>query len=546
MSPIGMTKNQRYLVAGVVALLLVVLSMRTSVAAEPSVNAANSYNGVLDMYKTMAGKWEGAIKATAVKLFGTLFLLEIVWVGLQALMRQADIKEFFSELLKLIMYFGFFFALLLYSGEWAGAIIDGLRRVAAIATATNGYAGTMSPGDVLLSGLVITGKLSDSMSILPWKVLANGGIALAAIVIIVCFSAIAAFMAVVLVESWVIVGASTIFMAFGGSRWTAEYARKTLTYIVSVGAKLMVMQLIVGGGMQLINGWQAAYEADESSTFALIGIVILLAILVLKLPDLIQALISGVSVGGSGVGALAGVAATAAAGVAGAGAAVNAASNLAKAQAGGGGAAASLANAVGSAASGLGSSLGGAGGGGAGSVGSAVKDASSASSVAGPLSGRGESAAGSGSISGAGAGSSGNSSGAGTAGSADAAGQAGSGSGSAAASDKEAGQGAADAGGVADSGPQQPGAEASADTGSGATVDAGSAASGSNGAADTSAPGTTPQTTKSVVAASMTHSLRTLANLGKASLKHMGQRGMGHRMADELKARADQLNKPTL
>ena len=52
---------------------------------------------------------------------------------------------------------------------------------------------------------------------------------------------IAAFMVLALVESYLIISMSVIFMAFGGSRWTKDFAVSTVRYTVSVGAKLFVL-----------------------------------------------------------------------------------------------------------------------------------------------------------------------------------------------------------------------------------------------------------------------------------------------------------------
>ena len=47
---------------------------------------------------------------------------------------------------------------------------------------------------------------------------------LAAIVIEVCFALIAAWMVVTLVQSYIVIAAGVINMAFGGSRWTKDIA----------------------------------------------------------------------------------------------------------------------------------------------------------------------------------------------------------------------------------------------------------------------------------------------------------------------------------
>ena len=61
-----------------------------------------------------------------------------------------------------------------------------------------------------------------------------------------CFTFIAALVFVTLVEAYVIINAAVLFMGFGGSQWTREYALAPIRYAVAVGAKLFVLTLIVG------------------------------------------------------------------------------------------------------------------------------------------------------------------------------------------------------------------------------------------------------------------------------------------------------------
>jgi type IV secretion system protein TrbL len=82
-------------------------------------------------------------------------------------------------------------------------------------------------------------------------------IALSALIVLMCFTFIAALVFVTLVESYVIINAAVLFMGFGGSQWTREYALAPIRYAVAVGAKLFVLTLIVGLIMQVSAEWSA-------------------------------------------------------------------------------------------------------------------------------------------------------------------------------------------------------------------------------------------------------------------------------------------------
>ena len=48
------------------------------------------------------------------------------------------------------------------------------------------------------------------------------------------------------------------YLGFSGSRWTIKFAEGFLGWIVGVGIKLFFLYLLVGVGMTIIAGWNAA------------------------------------------------------------------------------------------------------------------------------------------------------------------------------------------------------------------------------------------------------------------------------------------------
>ena len=108
-------------------------------------------------------------------------------------------------------------------------------------------------------------------------------------------------------------------MGFGGSRFTKDYALKMLIYAVSVGAKLFVMQLLVGLAQQIFTQLNGSFTGDANDIFIAVGTGLVMLVLVKNIPETIQALLNGVSTGGAGMGVLSGAVGTAAGAVLGAG-----------------------------------------------------------------------------------------------------------------------------------------------------------------------------------------------------------------------------------
>ncbi|MDE0208163.1 MAG: type IV secretion system protein, partial [Candidatus Tectomicrobia bacterium] len=108
-----------------------------------------------------------------------------------------------------------------------------------------------------------------------------------------------AYAAVVQCEVWLVVAAGMIFLGFGGSDWTADYAKRYLTYCLSASAKLYLLYLIIGFGQQSIHNW--INDLDRSSLAVMMGPVALLvvwAVLVIQLPNILQSLLNGVALHG--------------------------------------------------------------------------------------------------------------------------------------------------------------------------------------------------------------------------------------------------------
>src|SRR5260370_37873382 len=129
-----------------------------------------------------------------------------------------------------------------------------------------------------------------------WHSEGSVGLMVAGIVMEVCFGLMAALMVLALVESFLIISMGVLFMAFGGSRWTKDFAISTVRYTVSVGAKLFVLQLLVSIGTGLIQSWANSFtDVTDASLCILIGCSIVMLALVKVLPETMQRIVNGSS-----------------------------------------------------------------------------------------------------------------------------------------------------------------------------------------------------------------------------------------------------------
>jgi len=278
-------------------------------AAAGDITQGNEMNGLLRMLYGAANEWSPRLQDYALTLLGSLALIQLVWTFIPLAMKQADLGEILSELIRFLMVIGFFYAVIQHSVPWATAIVDSFRQAAGIAS---GLGHALQPGDMFAVAVDFSRTIVEGISVFsPGKAVL---IALVGCLVLLCFAFIAAFMFVTLVESYVIINASVLFFGFGGSQWTRDFAIAPLRFVIAVGAKLFVLTLIVGIIVSSAKSWLAAYTNDEASLMTLAGLALVCAYLTKTIPELIAGMISGTSMGGGS--AIGGMAAAGAAGAA--------------------------------------------------------------------------------------------------------------------------------------------------------------------------------------------------------------------------------------
>lgn len=305
--------------------------LTTFASAPARAQSVNVLDSIVQQFQTQAASWESTLASLALQTFSILAAIELAWAAFRLAFRGADVSEWLAEIVNQILFIGFFLALLQNASTWGTAIVDSFRQAGRAAGGVG-----VAPSDVFAAGVLLGQKVLEHMS--SWAPAASVALMLAAIVIEVCFALIAAWMVVTLVQSYIVIAAGVINMAFGGSRWTKDIAVATVRYTVSVGAKLMMLQLLVSIGQNIITNWANQFtDLTNSSLLILIGCSIVMVAIVKIVPDEFQRVVGGASMssGSALVGAAAAVGGAVAGvglGMAGAGVMAGQAFQLASAQ----------------------------------------------------------------------------------------------------------------------------------------------------------------------------------------------------------------------
>ncbi len=293
-------------------LTLMVIAPDVALAAVPQDNVLDD---VVTRFKTQSATWEDKISGYATSLFWTLNVISLAWgLGMQALQR-ADLPDVFSELFRHIMFTGFHYWLLLNGPYFSSVIIGSLRTAAGSAIGGNG---SLGPSDIIDIGLNIAGKALDNFS--AFAPIDSLGYIILSTIILICMALIAASMLIMLCAGWFLTYAGILFLGFGGGRWTSDMAINYYKTVLSVGASLFTMTLLIGIGQSVMNDFANAMSPDAPvmEMFVCMIMALVLMLLVDKLPQMVAGITTGALGGGfQGFGAGTGIAAaTAAAGMA--------------------------------------------------------------------------------------------------------------------------------------------------------------------------------------------------------------------------------------
>ncbi len=262
------------------------------------VSSTNILSNVTDQFHTQAASWGGIITGYATWLFWTLGTISLVFTGVTLILKKADIGEFFAEFIRFILFFGFFLWLLQNAASIGSSIIHSLMMVGANASQT----GAANPSAVMDIGFTIFHKVMEQTTL--WSPVDSMIGAFLAGIILICIALIAANMTIMLCSAWILLYGGIFFLGFGGSRWTSDIAINYYKSLLSVGASLMAMILMVGIAQSIItnyyNQMSAGIEVNEIATIMVVAVILLL--LVHRVPGLISGILTGASISHSGIG----------------------------------------------------------------------------------------------------------------------------------------------------------------------------------------------------------------------------------------------------
>ena len=281
---------------------LAVCALVALVIAEPALAQGQNppvLDGIASQYRDASRLWRPRLIPIAQQLFMLLASIEFAVSGMVWALRRDRLDDIAAKFLLKFTLVAFLLALITSFTFWIPPIVNGF---AAAGERAIGAGGTISPSGIMDIGRESSLSILNALDI--GVMLSNPAMAiygaLAALLVALAYTAIAAQLVLVLVESYVVLGGGVLFLGFSAFRGTAVFAENLIAYTFGIGIKIFLLYLIVGLGSQIARGWipliqSSSFFGPASPLLQVVGGSIIFAVLAIRVPNAVASRLSGSS-----------------------------------------------------------------------------------------------------------------------------------------------------------------------------------------------------------------------------------------------------------
>lgn len=259
-------------------------------------NIATPLNNIEDALKTRANNLWFPLLSFGRKVFFLLVIIDFSWSMISIFIdgEKPSLGDFVAELLRQIMVIGLFWYILENGWTLSHQILSSIEKAGQMAGSGQLQ---MTPDQLVAKALSF---FQRSMASVSWFSGDAITVFIAALAICLCIVYAAITILLVKIEMLIILASSGLIAGLSGTRWSRDYALSYLKYAVSVGIKLMLMNLIALEALNIVSNLLAQNAADFFITMLCIGVSFGGAILIKTVPDLMTSILQGVSLGNQG------------------------------------------------------------------------------------------------------------------------------------------------------------------------------------------------------------------------------------------------------
>lgn len=250
---------------------------------------------ILSKYEEKTKAWIPELKSIAFMLFGYFLVIDIILFAVAGGFSIANGGKQMGQVLGefallVILPASFMYTVITYYDTWAYDIIKWLQYTVAGAAEP---ASKIDEGNFFIAGLMLFDKMWDGVSI--WTP-SSFGLVIAGFIILICYSLMAMQIILIQAEAFIVMSAGIIILGFGGFEKTREYALNFIRYVLAVGIKLFVLQLMIGIAFSFVEDFVKTDNKMEDVS-VIIGASIILLALIRCIPDICAGIIHGQHVG---------------------------------------------------------------------------------------------------------------------------------------------------------------------------------------------------------------------------------------------------------
>lgn len=281
------------LIASAITVLFLVPAIAHAQTQQPVLD------GIANQYRDASRLWRPRLVPIAQQLFMLLASIEFAVSGLVWALRHDRLDDIAAKFLLKFTLTAFLLALITSFTFWIPPIVNGFAVAGERAIANTG---TVSPSGIIDIGRETSLSILSSLDV--GAMLSNPAMAIygaiAAFVVALAYTAIAAQLVLVLVESYVVLGGGVLFLGFAAFRGTAGFAENLISYTFGIGIKIFLLYLIVGLGSQMARSWipliqSSSFFGPASPLLQVVGGSMIFAVLAIRVPNSVAARLSGTS-----------------------------------------------------------------------------------------------------------------------------------------------------------------------------------------------------------------------------------------------------------
>ncbi|MBU2770128.1 P-type conjugative transfer protein TrbL [Acidithiobacillus caldus] len=264
--------------------------------------SSNGINTIANQFQSATSGWMSTADHIALQIFGALAVLEFVWAGATLMLRKNDLPDMITGVLLKVVSLAFFFTLIIEAPTWVPDIIQSFWDIGGQISGQP----VQSPNAILLAGINMGAKVIDAVMNAASVWHPEGAIVMAAVAgltalfILAGMLILALQLIVALIEAFIVVGGGAVMMGFLGSRWTSTWGEKYFGYAVSVGVKLLAVELITGLAFGMVHVWQTQLANLPQGVLPIVGALfdigtgtLLIGALSIMVPSIASSLMNG-------------------------------------------------------------------------------------------------------------------------------------------------------------------------------------------------------------------------------------------------------------